>query len=133
MPNLSRTDLDAFARKLQERRRMLVAEIRQQMEEGDDEHSAVLRDRFDDLDPHDDRAIGDWVRDVGIAQAARETRELDEVEAALRRVTDASYGECIECGEAIPLARLEANPGAARCVPCQQRLEERTGGVRTAL
>lgn len=133
MPNLSRTDLDALARRLQERRRTLVAEIRQQMEEGDDEHSAMLRDRFDDLDPHDDRAIGDWVRDVGIAQAARETRELDEVEAALRRVADASYGECIECGETIPRARLEANPGAARCVPCQQRIEERAGGVRTAL
>ena len=133
MPNLSRTDLDALARRLQERRRTLVAEIRQQMEEGDDEHSATLRDRFDDLDPHDDRAIGDWVRDVGIAQAARETRELDEVEAALRRVADASYGECIECGETIPRARLEANPGAARCVPCQQRIEERAGGVRTAL
>ncbi len=133
MPNFSRTDLDAFTRKLQERRRALVAEIRQQMEDGEDEHSATLRDRFDDLDPHDDRAIGDWVRDVGIAQAVRDTRELDAVEAALRRVADASYGECIDCGEVIPRARLEANPGAARCVPCQQRLEERAGGVRTAL
>lgn len=133
MPKLSSTDLTAFTKNLQQRRRTLVTEIRQQMEDGEDEHSAKLRDQFDDLDPHDDRAMGDWVRDVGIAQADRDTRQLDEVEAALRRVAEGSYGECIDCGEAIPRARLEANPGAARCVPCQQRLEERAGGVRTAL
>ena len=133
MSKLSRTDIDAFTHKLQGLRRTLLTEIRQQMEDGEDEHSATLRDRFDDLDPHDDRAVGDWVRDVGIAQTDRDTRQLDEVEAALRRVADGTYGECIDCGEAIPRARLEANPGAARCVPCQQRLEERAGGVRTAL
>lgn len=133
MPKLSSTELTAFTKNLQQRRRALVTEMREQMEDGEDEHSAKLRDQFDDLDPHDDRAMGDWVRDVGIAQADRDTRQLDEVEAALRRVADGSYGECIDCGGAIPSARLEANPGAARCVPCQQRLEERAGGVRTAL
>ena len=133
MPHLSRTDLDAFARRLQERRRALITEIRQEIEDGDDENAVTLRDQFDSLDPHDDRAVSDWVRDVGIAQVVRDTRELDEVEAALRRVADQSYGMCLDCGLAIPRARLEANPAAVRCVPCQQRLEARTGGVGTAL
>jgi len=133
MPHLSRTDLDAFARRLQERRRALIAEIRQEIEEGDDEHSVALRDQFDDLDPHDDRAVSDWVRDVGIAQVVRDTRELDEVEAALRRVANQSYGACMDCGETIPHARLEASPAAVRCVPCQQRVETRAGGVKTSL
>jgi DnaK suppressor protein len=133
MPHLSRTELDGFALRLQERRRALIAEIRQEIEEGDDENSVALRDQFDDLDPHDDRAVSDWVRDVGIAQVVRDTRELDEVEVALRRVADQSYGECIGCGEPIPRARLEAHPGASRCVPCQQRIEAKSGNVRTAL
>ena len=133
MPHLSRTDLDAFARRLQVRRRALVAEIRQEIEDGDDEHSMALRDQFDDLDPHDDRAVSDWVRDVGIAQVVRDTRELDEVEAALRRIADESFGECIDCGEAIPLARLRASPSAVRCVPCQQKVETKAGGVKTSL
>jgi DnaK suppressor protein len=133
MTHLSGKDLDAFARRLQERRRALITEIRQEIEDGDDEHSVALRDQFDGLDPHDDRAVSDWVRDVGIAQVVRDTRELDDVEAALRRVADRSYGECIACGEVIPRARLEANPAAVRCVPCQQKLEARTGGVKTSL
>ena len=133
MPHLPRTDLDAFARRLQERRHALIAEIRQQIEDGDDENSVTLRNQFDDLDPHDDRAVSDWVRDVGIVQAVRDTRELDAVEAALRRVADQSYGECIDCGETIPRARLEANPAAVRCVPCQERVEAKAGGVKTSL
>ena len=133
MTHLSKKDLDAFTRRLQERRRALIAEIRQEIEDGDDEHSVTLRDQFDGLDPHDDRAVSDWVRDVGIAQVVRDTRELDEVEAALRRMADQSYGECMDCGEAIPRARLEANPAAVRCVPCQQKVESRAGGVKISL
>jgi RNA polymerase-binding transcription factor DksA len=133
MPHLSRTDLDSFAHRLQERRRVLIAEIRKQMEEGDDEHSVTLRAQFDGLDPHDDRAVSDWVRDVGVAQVVRDTRELDAVEMALRRVAAGSYGECTDCGEAIPRARLEANLGASRCLPCQQKFEARSGSVPSAL
>jgi DnaK suppressor protein len=133
MPHLPRKDLDAFTRRLQERRRTLIAEIRQEIEDDDDEHSVALRDQFDDMDPHDDRAVSDWVRDVGIAQVVRDTRELNEVEAALRRVADQSYGVCMDCGETIPRARLEASPAAVRCVQCQQRIEARAGGVGTAL
>ena len=131
MATLSRSDIDQFARRLQARRRTLIAEIRHQLE--DDESGEVLRDQYDSLDPHDDRAVSDWVRDVGIAQALRENAELHAVEAALRRIDDESYGECVDCGEMIPPARLEANPAAARCVPCQERVETRAGGVRTSL
>jgi len=41
-----------------------------------------------------------------------------EVEAALRRVDDATYGVCERCGRQIPCARLEARPVARRCVGC---------------
>ena len=133
MPRFSRPELDAIARRLQDRRRVLIAEIREQMAVDDDENAANLNAQFDDLDPHDDRAVGDWVRDVAISQAARDTRELDDIGGALKRIDDGSYGECIDCGEDIPRPRLEANPSAARCIPCQEKLEAREGGVRTAL
>ena len=133
MSELSPADLKALTKRLHERRRALLAEIRQEISGGEDDNSIALRDQFDDLDPHDDRAVSDWVRDVGIAQVVRDTRELDAVEAALRRIADDAYGECIDCGMKIPLARLEANPAAVRCVPCQERAEARAGGVRTAL
>jgi RNA polymerase-binding transcription factor DksA len=41
-----------------------------------------------------------------------------ELEAALRRVDDATYGICESCGGPIPLERLQARPVARRCVGC---------------
>jgi RNA polymerase-binding protein DksA len=133
MTALSRKELESFRKRLLERRRALLAEIREEMEDGEGENAQRLRDRYDDLDPHDDRALGDWVRDVGIAQSARDLAELHDVEAALARIAEGGYGECIDCGEKIARARLEASPAAQRCIACQQRAETRAGGVRTSL
>jgi DnaK suppressor protein len=43
---------------------------------------------------------------------------LDEIDAALERVEDGSYGVCERCGGPIPDGRLEARPTARLCVPC---------------
>ena len=53
--------------------------------------------------------------DTLIRQA--ETR-LAEVDAALERLADGSYGTCVVCGRPIPLERLAARPTAAACVGC---------------
>jgi len=54
-----------------------------------------------------------------IGSLVRQTREhLDEVDAALARVADGTYGRCETCGQPIPAARLEARPVARRCVTC---------------
>lgn len=46
----------------------------------------------------------------------RARAQLGEVDAALRRVTEGTYGVCEVCGEPIPPARLEARPTARTCV-----------------
>jgi len=50
---------------------------------------------------------------------------LTEVEDALKRIENGTYGRCIDCGQPIPEKRLEALPWAARCVKDEARLEER--------
>ncbi len=50
-------------------------------------------------------------------------RTLEQVEAALKRLSAGTYGLCEICGEPIDRARLEALPYAAQCVNCQRRLE----------
>src|SRR6266849_9963807 len=49
---------------------------------------------------------------------------LTEVERALGRIEDGTYGYCIVCGQPIPEKRLEALPGAARCLKDEAQLEE---------
>ena len=128
MADFAQQDFAHLARRLQDRRRALVAEIRNAMEDGDGEHAALLAEQYDNLDPHDDRALGDWVRDVVLARYDRGTAELREIEAALRRMSEGTYGECVDCGQPIARGRLEANPSAARCIDCQERAEARQGG-----
>jgi DnaK suppressor protein len=48
-----------------------------------------------------------------------------EVLAALARVDDGSYGRCVDCGNPVPDARLEARPTTSRCVPCQSKRDRR--------
>lgn len=44
--------------------------------------------------------------------------EIRMIEAALERIADGTYGDCVACGEPISEARLEAVPHAARCRNC---------------
>lgn len=50
---------------------------------------------------------------------------LTEVEDALKRIENGSYGQCVDCGQTIPEKRLEALPWAARCIKDEERLEQR--------
>src|SRR3989440_2432457 len=54
---------------------------------------------------------------------------LTEVQHALERIENGTYGQCINCGQPIPEKRLEALPWAARDVKCEQQLEERNLSV----
>ncbi|NKZ08440.1 TraR/DksA family transcriptional regulator [Actinomadura latina] len=46
---------------------------------------------------------------------------LEEIDAALVRLRDGTYGSCEDCGKPVPAGRLEIIPYARRCVKCQQR------------
>jgi RNA polymerase-binding protein DksA len=57
-----------------------------------------------------------------VAALIGQAREhLGEIDAALRRLADGSYGTCERCGNPIAAARLIARPVAARCIRCASR------------
>jgi RNA polymerase-binding protein DksA len=53
---------------------------------------------------------------------AQARHHLDEINAAMARLEDGSYGVCASCGRSIPLARLRARPQATRCIGCAESL-----------
>ena len=53
----------------------------------------------------------------------RERHELDEIDAAQRRLEAGVFGVCEACHRAISLLRLRAMPTARRCATCQAREE----------
>ena len=58
---------------------------------------------------------------------ARQGRRLDQIQAALRRFEEGSYGYCEASGEPIGLQRLLAHPLATLSVEAQERRERRLG------
>jgi RNA polymerase-binding transcription factor DksA len=56
---------------------------------------------------------------LALVKSLRDT--LTDVDAALIRIDDGSYGRCAGCGDDISPARLEALPHARLCIKCQQK------------
>jgi RNA polymerase-binding transcription factor DksA len=47
-----------------------------------------------------------------------ELQEIRQIQVALQRIADGTYGVCANCGEAIDPKRLKALPTASRCISC---------------
>jgi DnaK suppressor protein len=78
-----------------------------------------------------DQAFAALNTDLMMDARARESRDLQQVSDALKRIDSGVYGTCEECSSAIPMARLEALPFAEYCITCQEVLE-REGALSQA-
>ncbi len=64
--------------------------------------------------------------------AELESKELAQVERALQRLKNGTYGKCEVCSCKIPVARLNALPYSTLCIKCQREIESE-GGFRDGL
>ena len=65
--------------------------------------------------------LSDADRENAVIEAAGDQRA--QVVEALKRLDEGTYGTCVDCGKAIPDARLEVRPEAARCIEDQAKAE----------
>ncbi len=70
-------------------------------------------------------------RDFALSLLSQEQDALYEIEEALKRIEQGSYGVCEMSGKAIAHARLEAIPFARYTVECQAQIEKQTKAQRT--
>jgi DnaK suppressor protein len=98
----------------------------------------VLRERLDGVQrPTASHDVGDdadvMVRvehtETALVHRGRLVARLREIDAALARIADGTYGQCVECGEVIKDLRLEAIPEASRCTSCEAANEHRSAPV----
>ena len=59
--------------------------------------------------------------------ADRIRRQLIEIESALARIQNGTFGVCEECGDEIGVARLKARPVTRLCINCKSKQEEDEG------
>lgn len=63
-------------------------------------------------------------RELDYSLEEHSTAVLRDIDAALQRIEDGTYGVCARCGKPIGEERLEAMPYVTKCIDCK-RLEER--------
>jgi DnaK suppressor protein len=96
------------------------------LRDGLDEDEVELEGGGDDFSETDSgdmsQSIFDREMDASVGEGIE--RRLGEVERALQKIEDGTYGVCDDTGEEIPRGRLEAVPEAIRTVEAQQRFEK---------
>jgi RNA polymerase-binding protein DksA len=118
---LSEEQVSQLKQKLQKRFNELKEEIRQELLNSENERYIQLAGRVHDTG---DEAVADLLADINLAIIDQHIKEIQDIEAALMRVADTSYGYCIECDGDIGYERLKAYPTAKRCYECQANYEK---------
>ena len=72
-----------------------------------------------------DKATYQFSKEYKIRLEENEARILRDIEDALKKIEEGTYGICEECGEEIAEKRLKAVPWARLCIRCQEEQEER--------
>jgi DnaK suppressor protein len=109
----------AINNKKKEARKVLEAKRRELLSGTSDREEILIENAAEDFD----RLQQQMNREVAIRNLDRESKLLKEVNAAMKRVDEGSYGTCLRCDEEIPEKRMKAVPWAAYCVPCQEAIE----------
>jgi DnaK suppressor protein len=115
-------DLDHFRRELEGERQRLRAALEAVNHEGS------LSEESGDLStgPGDhlaDNATETFMRELDEGLEDNAEHLIVEVEAALRRIDDGTYGTCVVCGKPIGAERLEAVPYATLCIDDRRKQE----------
>src|SRR5207237_6407782 len=88
---------------------------------------ADLRKFKSDTGDSADVAFDAGSEEIASQLAELEARELSQIERALARIKQGTYGVCEVCQTKIPVARLNALPYSTTCIECQREMEQYPG------
>ena len=115
------------ASKLEHFKKLLVAELRRHAGHVSQEQAAALDAASDDAKESADLALRDVIEEMALKLGDKESQMVADVDQALLRIWEGSYGICARCGHPIEERRLEAMPTARYDAQCQAIVEEANG------
>ena len=98
-----------------ERSDLLDAARAELLRAGEDSYTAIAGEVPDVCDQATATSITDFDNEI----ARRHGEAIRDIDEALQRIAEHSYGECPDCGSEIGYGRLAAFPTATRCIGCQ--------------
>ena len=122
---LSSAQISEFKTILDKRYQELREAIRRALLESDREQFQKLAGEVHEME---ELSVADLLVDLNYAEIDHLLKELHEVEDALRRIREGTYGICTDTGEPIDLERLKAYPAAKRTAKAQAIYEKTHAG-----
>ncbi len=86
---------------------------------------AQMADKAIGLADVSDQASEGYGDELAVGLMAIEAAQIEDIDAALVRIDEGTYGVCTDCGKLVPKKRLEVLPFALRCLPCEGAKEHR--------
>ena len=92
-----------------------------------DDQAAALDSVDDSVKDSVDMSLQDVNQELALRLGERESQAVAEIDEALRRIDEGTYGQCERCGKPIDERRLEAMPTARFDAQCQTEIEASQG------
>ena len=116
---LSKAEIEKFKKRLEEMRRQLTHSLKGSTAE------VKTPDEATGYSQHQaDQGTDDFDRTISLEVTSKEYGILRQIERALEKINDKTYGICDITNEEIPIARLEAVPYATMTVKVQEKFEK---------
>ena len=113
---MDRKSIERFKKTLQSRHRELRKSLAQTQRDS-------LTTEHDYGKDEGDRANTSLSREIDLAQKSRDRALLSAVDAALKRISEGTFGQCLNCEQDINAKRLEAIPWVRYCITCQELID----------
>jgi DnaK suppressor protein len=114
---MDKRKLETFKKRLETRQQELRRMVSRSQQDGRSADEDVAQDIAD-------KAASSYNKEFLFHQSNADRQLLQMVEAALARIREGTFGECISCGKEINPKRLEAVPWTRHCIECQEKLEK---------
>lgn len=117
------------ADKLENYRKILTQQLRQHTARANENQADALEAATTDDGVKDvaDQSVIDVNQEIEFRLSERESQLVADIDQALLRLDEGSYGVCASCGKDIPERRLDALPTARYDAECQSLIEQGTG------
>jgi len=113
--------------KRQHFKKLLLADLQRHAQHINDEQARALEAADDDVKESSDLALHDVIQEMALRLSEHESKIVADIDQALRRMDEGSYGTCVRCGHEIDERRLEAVPTARYDAVCQAEVEATKG------
>jgi DnaK suppressor protein len=114
-------------KKLEHFRNILRTQLRELTNQVSDDRAAAIESADGDAKDVVDKSQQDVNQELALQLGERASKMIAEIDQALQRIDEGTYGKCERCGKEIDERRLEAVPTASYDAACQEIIEREEG------